>query len=335
MSLSVVILAAGKGTRMRSRLPKVLHPVAGRPMLQHVLHTAHDLDPTVLSVVVSPGDDVRAALDRPAEVVVQSHQRGTGHAVAQAESVLAGRAETVLVLYGDTPLLTAGTLRRLVTAHYAQRSTITLLTTRIADPALRPNGRIVRDSQGGIVGVVEAPEATPEQRDIDECNMGIYAFRDDWLWPSLARVEPSAVKGEIYLTSLIGMAITEGCPVGAVMTDDYQETLGVDTRALLAEAESVMRRRLALYWMERGVTLQNPTDTYIDIDADIGVDTTLLSGAHLLGRTRVGSGCVIGPHVILRNAVLGNDCRVEMAVVEDVAVADGVVIRPFTHLSPQ
>lgn len=333
MSLAVVILAAGKGTRMRSRLPKVLHPVAGRPMLQHVLRTAHALDPARLAVVVGLGDDVRSALDLPADVIVQAEQRGTGHAVAQAEATLVGAGETVLVLYGDTPLLTEATLRRLVDAHHRDGSTITLLTTRIADPALRPNGRVVRDEAGEVAAVVEVAEATPAQRAIDECNMGIYAFDAAWLWPSLARIEPSAVKGEIYLTSLIGMAIAAGRRVGAVTTDDYSETLGVDTRALLAEAETVMRRRLARHWMAAGVTLKDPDGTYIDIDVEIGPDTTLLPGSHLLGRTRVGEGCVIGPNSVLRDAVVGDGCRVEMAVVEAVAVPDGTVIAPFAHLS--
>lgn len=334
MALAVAILAAGKGTRMRSRLPKVLHPVAGRPMLQQVLRTAHALDPTRLAVVVGLGDDVRLALDLPAEIVVQAEQRGTGHAVAQAEHVLVGRAQTVLVLYGDTPLLTARTLRRLVEAHHRDSSTITLLTTRIADPALRPNGRVVRDAAGRVEAVVEMAEATPAQRAIDECNMGIYAFEADWLWPALARVKPSAVKGEIYLTSLIGMAIAERRRVDAVTTDDYSETLGVDTRALLAEAETVMQRRLAQHWMAEGVTMRDPSATYIDIDVEIGPDTTLLPGTHLLGRTRVGEGCVIGPDAVVRDAVVGDGCRIEMAVVEGVAVPAGAAIGPYTHLYP-
>ncbi len=332
MALAVAILAAGKGTRMRSHLPKVLHPVAGRPMLQHVLRTAHALDPTRLAVVVGLGDDVRSALDLPAEIVVQAEQRGTGHAVAQAEATLAGYAETVLVLYGDTPLLTERTLRRLVEAHHRDASTITLLTTRIADPALRPNGRVVRGVAGKVEAVVEMAEATPAQRTIDECNMGIYAFDADWLWPALARVKPSAVKGEIYLTSLIGMAIAEGRGVDAVTTEDYSETLGVDTRALLAEAEAVMQRRLAHQWMAEGVTIRDPSATYIDAGVVIGPDTTLLPGTHLLGQTRVGEGCVIGPNSVVRDAVVGDNCRVEMAVVERVAVPEGVTIGAFTHL---
>lgn len=334
MALAVAILAAGKGTRMRSRLPKVLHPVAGRPMLQHVLRTAHALDPTRLAVVVGLGDDVRSALDLPADIVVQAEQRGTGHAVAQAEVALAGRAQTVLVLYGDTPLLTEGTLRRLVDAHHRVGSTITLLTTRIADPALRPNGRVVRSADGRVEAVVELAEATPAQRNIDECNMGIYAFDAAWLWPALARVEPSAVKGEIYLTSLIGMAIAEGRGVDAVTTEDYSETLGVDTRALLAEAEAVMQRRLAHHWMAEGVTLRDPSATYIDVGVAIGPDTTLLPGTHLLGRTRVGAGCVIGPNSIVRDAVVGDGCRIEMAVVEGVGVPAGMAVGPFAHLHP-
>jgi len=300
-------------------------------MLQHVLHTAAGLEPTALAVVVGLGDDVRAALDRPAEIVVQAEQRGTGHAVAQAEAALAGRAATVLVLYGDTPLLTLATLRRLVDAHQRSDATITLLTTHIADPALRPNGRVVRDTDGRIVGVVEAPEATPEQRAIDECNMGIYAFRDRWLWPALANVPPSQVKGEIYLTALIGMAIAQGFTVDAVKADDYSETLGVDNRALLAESESVLRRRINAHWLSQGVTLTDPATTYIEQDVEIGADTVILPGTHLLGGTRIGAGCQLGPNTIIRDATLGDGCRVEMAVVDGVSLPPGTQVEPFTR----
>ena len=339
MPLSVVILAAGKGTRMKSRLPKVLHPIAGRPMLQHVLHTARQLEPTALAVVVGAGDDVRAALngepDRPRpHVVVQAEQRGTGHAVAVARDAVAGRAETVLVLYGDTPLLTAETLRRLAETHEREGATITLLTTRIADPALRPNGRVVRDAQGAIVGIVEAPEATPEQREIDECNMGIYAFRDDWLWPALERIQPSAVKGEIYLTALIGQAIAAGQRVSSVETADTSETLGVDTRTLLAEAEAVLRRRLARFWQTHGVTIVDPNTTYIDVGVSIGPDTAVFPSTHLQGQTVIGAGCRVGPNAIVRNARLGDGCQVEMAVVDGVEVAAQAVVGPFVHLTP-
>ncbi len=342
MSLAIVVLAAGKGTRMLSRLPKVLHPIAGRPMLQHVLRSAAQLEPTALAVVVGAGDDVRAAVESgdgrertgpDVEIIVQAEQLGTGHAVAQAEAAVAGRAETVLVLYGDTPLLTTATLRRLVDTHHREANTITLLTTLIADPALRPNGRVMRDARGEISGVVEAPEATPEQRAIAECNMGIYAFRDSWLWPALAHVMPSAVKGEIYLTALIGMAIAEGHRVGAVQTDDYSETLGVDTRPLLATAEAVVRRRIVDDWMSRGVTVVDPATTYIHPDVEIGRDTVIYPGTHLLGATRVGAECVLGPNAIVRDATLGDRCRVEMAVVEGVACPADSVVAPFTHLA--
>ncbi|MFN8475022.1 MAG: NTP transferase domain-containing protein [Anaerolineae bacterium] len=343
MSLSVVILAAGKGTRMRSQLPKVLHPVAGRPMLQHVLDTARTLAPSALAVVVGAGDDVRAAVaganadagapSLTVDIVVQERQLGTGHAVSQAESVVAGRADTVLVLYGDTPLLTDATLRRLANAHAASDDAITLLTTHIQNPALRPNGRVVRGPDGAILGVVEAAEATPEQRDIAECNMGIYAFRDAWLWPALKQVQPSAVKGEIYLTALIHMAIAEGLGVGAVSTPDHTETLGVDTRALLAEAEAVMQRRIARQWLDRGVTLIQPHTITIDAGVDIGPDTTVYPNTCLQGRARIGVGCILGPGAVIRDAALGDGCRVEMAVVEGVTLPAATTVAPFTHLS--
>ncbi len=327
---------------MRSQLPKVLHPIAGRPMLQHVLDTARALSPEALAVVVGVGDDVRAAVAASdadvhasvgtVDIVVQAQQLGTGHAVAQAETALAGCADTVLVLYGDTPLITAATLRRLAEAHAASDAAITLLTTHIENPALRPNGRVVRDADGAIVGVVEAPEATPQQRAIAECNMGIYAFRDAWLWPALAHVPPSAVKGEIYLTALIGMAIAEGLTVDAVATPDTTETLGVDTRALLAEAEAVMQRRIARHWLDSGVTLINPDTVTIEASVSIGPDTTIYPHTCLQGRSHIGAGCILGPGAVIRDAVLGDGCRVEMAVVEGMTLLPGAQVAPFTHL---
>lgn len=318
---------------MRSRLPKVLHPVSGRPMLQHVLHTAYALNPAALAVVVGSEDNVRLALDRPADIVAQAQQLGTGHAVLQARAVLEGRADIVLVLYGDTPLLTSETLHRLVETHRQHHATITLLTTRITDPTLRPNGRILRDAAGEIRGIVEAPEATPEQRVINECNMGIYTFQDDWLWPALAEVKPSAVKGEIYLTTLIGMAFDQGRRVSGLLTHDYSETLGVDNRMLLSEAEAVMRRRINRHWQTQGVTLVDPDTTYIESEVQLRPDTIILPGCHLQGQTVVGEGCRIGPHTILRDATVGERCIIEMAVVEGVALEAGQRVHPFTHLS--
>jgi len=333
---AAVILAAGQGTRMKSPLPKVLHPVGGRPILGAILEAASALAPERTIVVVGPRQSEVAAFAaaKGAIPALQDPPHGTGHAAQCALPALEGFKGDVLILYGDTPLLTAATLERLVAAHEREGATITLLTTRIADPALRPNGRVVRSADGRVEAVVELAEATPAQRNIDECNMGIYAFDAAWLWPALARVEPSAVKGEIYLTSLIGMAIAEGRGVDAVTTEDYSETLGVDTRALLAEAEAVMQRRLAHHWMAEGVTLRDPSATYIDVGVAIGPDTTLLPGTHLLGRTRVGAGCVIGPNSIVRDAVVGDGCRIEMAVVEGVGVPAGMAVGPFAHLHP-
>ena len=328
MSLSIVILAAGQGTRMKSQLPKVLHPVAGRPMVKYVLDVATQLDPTSLALVVGYGaQQLRQVLGDEILYVEQLEQLGTGHAVLQARELLAGRAETVLVLYGDTPLITHQTLEAMLAHHTENKAAITLLTFRPGDPT--GYGRILRDETGRVTGIVEHKEATPEQREITEVNSGILCFRDAWLWPHLGGLQPK--HGEYYLTDLVGLAVAEGEPVAA-QAAEATEVMGLDDRVKLARAEALMRQRINEGWMLAGVTLLDPASTYIDASVEVGQDTVVYPNTHLRGATAIGRNCRVGPNTIICDSTVGNGCAIEASVVEGATVEDDVDVGPFAHL---
>jgi bifunctional UDP-N-acetylglucosamine pyrophosphorylase/glucosamine-1-phosphate N-acetyltransferase len=326
--VSIVILAAGQGTRMKSQLPKVLHPLAGRPMVKYVLDVATQLEPTSLALVVGYGaQQLRQALGDEILYVEQSEQLGTGHAVLQARELLAGRAETILVLYGDTPLITRQTLEAMLVHHTENKAAITLLTFRLEDPT--GYGRILRDEAGRVTGIVEQKEATPEQREITEVNSGILCFRDVWLWSYLERLQPK--HGEYYLTDLVELAVAEGEPV-ATKAADATEVMGLDDRVKLARAEALMRQRINEGWMLAGVTLLDPASIFIEVLVEIGQDTVIYPNTHLRGATAIGPNCRIGPNTIICDSTIGNRCVIEASVVEEATVEDDVDVGPFAHL---
>ncbi len=330
MSVSIVILAAGQGTRMKSDRPKVLHPVAGEPMIRHVVAVAKALEPVRLAVVVGHGEEeVRAALGDDVLFVRQPEQLGTGHALAQAREAVAGTADTVMALYGDTPLLTLELLRRLLDRHHAVQPALTLLTTHLDDPY--GYGRILRDEDGRVMAIVEEVDASPEQRRITEINTGLYCFDDRWVWDRLECL-PLSPKGEYYLTDVVALALEQGARVEAVTTDDPFPVLGINTRAQLAQAEAIMRQRIRERWMDAGVTLMDPASAWIDAGVTIGQDTVILPNTFLQGETRVGRECVIGPNTLIRDSTLGDRCQVRFSVVEEAVLEDDVDVGPFGHL---
>jgi len=331
LNLTIAVLAAGKGTRMKSDLPKVLHPVAGRPMVQYVVDTARALHPRALVLVIGEGADlVRHTVGEGVTYVTQNEQLGTGHAVQQAEPFVAGRGETVLVLYGDTPLVRPETLQQMLAHHQAEGATVTLLTFRPASPA--GYGRIVREAgTGRVLAIVEHDEATAEQRSIGEVNSGILCFEDAWLWPHLAQVERRP-DGELYLTDLIAMAGDEDQPVGALQLAEPLEVIGVDHRLKLAQAEAEMRRRINRALMLGGVTLIDPGTTYVEAGVEIGADTVVWPNTLLQGQTRIGRRCTIGPGSVIRDSTIGDDCQVELSVVEQAVMEAGSDVGPFGHL---
>src|SRR5512143_1643337 len=274
MRYAVVILAAGQGTRLKSDLPKVLHRLAGRLLIDYALEAARAVSSEAPVVVVGHGAEaVRAAAGDRARCVLQAEQLGTAHAVRQAEAELRGRCEAVLVIYGDMPLLRADTLRALAETQ-ALNSTGPLTLATAEAPQLKDFGRVVRDSTGEVRAVVEAAQATPEERALTEMNVGAYCFDAEWLWDALPQL-PLSPKGEYYLTDVVALAVRGGGRVAAVRLDDPAEALGVNTRAHLAEAEARLRERINAHWMAEGVSLVDPATTYIEPTVQIGADTCI------------------------------------------------------------
>ena len=331
MKLAVVILAAGQGTRMRSRLTKVLHPLGGRPLVTYTVETARALTDTRPVMVIGHGSEALQETVGDAVVfVVQAEQRGTGHAVLLAREVLQGRADLVLVTYADMPLLTVETLRRLVERQQANAGPITMLALLHENP--RGFGRVIRDEDGAVTQVVEEAVATPEQLAIRELNAGVYCFDADWLWSHVDRIPLSLPKREYYLPDLIGMAVAEGRRVEAIVTEDADETLGINTRVHLAEAEAALRRRINHDWMLAGVTIADPATTYIEPGVTIGADTTIRPNTHLRGETTIGEGCDIGPNTIIVDCQIGDRCRALNSVLEQAVMEDDSDVGPFGHL---
>jgi bifunctional UDP-N-acetylglucosamine pyrophosphorylase/glucosamine-1-phosphate N-acetyltransferase len=330
MNVSVVILAAGQGTRMKSDLPKVLHPVAGEPMVAHAVEAALEVSEVKPVLVVGVGaDQVRATLGQRVRYVTQRQQLGTGHAVLQAKSLLDGQSDLVLVTYADMPLLRSETLKRLVEHQRQSGATITMLTV-VQDDA-RGFGRVLRDAAGAVMAVVEEADATPEQLAIRELNTGTYCFDASWLWSRLDQI-PLSAKGEYYLTDLLGMAVAEGGKVETLTAHDPSEVLGVNTRVHLAEVEAAMRRRINEKWMLNGVTIVDPATTYVEAGVTLGVDTVVYPNTYIEGETHIGAECRIGPNTIIRDSTLGDRCVVFASVLEGSTLEDEVDVGPFGHL---
>ena len=330
MKITPILLAAGLGTRMRSRLPKVLHPVCGLPMLAHSLAAVRQVSTETPVVVIGHGAEaVRTWLGLDARCVLQDPPLGTGHAVLQAESILAEKTDLVLVTYADMPLLRPETLQQLVETQSKNPGPLTLLTVIAPDP--RGFGRVVRDTQGRIQSIVEEAAASPEQLSLHELNVGAYCFRAAWLWEALHRL-PVSKKGEYYLTDTVAFAIQSGQVVESILCTDLYETIGINTRLHLAEADAAMRSRINTSYMLAGVTILDPASTYIHAGVTIGQDTTILPNTYLEGKTTIGENCVIGPETVIRDTTVGSDCKVVKSVLESAVVEEHVDMGPFAHL---
>ena len=329
--LNAVILAAGFGKRMQSTLPKVLHPLAGVPMLEHSLRAVADVTDALPVVVIGHGaEQVRQAVGDKARFVLQEQQLGTAHALQMAEPLLAGQPGSVLVTTGDMPLLTSATFKRLIELQQASSGPFSMLSVVLPDP--HGFGRVVRGSDGSVHAIVEEAQATPEILAIRELNASVYCFDNAWLWDALRLIRLSP-KGEYYLTDVVGVAVQQGLTVQALIADDPQEALGINTREHLAEAAAVLRQRINSRWMLAGVSMVDPANTYIDIDVSIGRETVLMPGSHLYGKTVIGDGCQLGPDVKIINSSLGAGCQASFCVIEDSLLPDGTILAPFSHVS--
>ncbi|NPV08047.1 MAG: bifunctional UDP-N-acetylglucosamine diphosphorylase/glucosamine-1-phosphate N-acetyltransferase GlmU [Anaerolineae bacterium] len=332
MELSVLILAAGKSTRFRSRTSKVLHPLAGRPMILYSVDAAQTFSPYPPTLVVGDNElQLRALLGDRVRYVRQDQPLGTGHAVLQAREALQGEGDAVLVSFGDMPLLRRETLEAVVDRYRQLRPTISMLTVVSEDSMAY--GRVIRDASGGVVAVVEEAVASPEQLAIKELNCSVYCFDAAWLWDNLPFLQPSP-KGELYLTDMVGMAVAQGRRVEPVVTYDADEVLGPNNRVQLAQAERVLRRRINEELMLSGVTLLDPNTTYVDHGVKVGQDTTIWPNTFLSGQTTVGEDCHIGPNTFVRDCHIADRCTVRASFVEGARIAEDCSIGPFARIRP-
>ncbi|MGH8773960.1 MAG: bifunctional UDP-N-acetylglucosamine diphosphorylase/glucosamine-1-phosphate N-acetyltransferase GlmU [Jiangellaceae bacterium] len=333
---AVLVLAAGEGTRMKSSTPKVLHELGGRTLVGHAVAAAAALTPEHLVVVVGHGrDDVTAHLAATAPHVttaVQDQQRGTGHAVGCALETLPLLDGVVVVTYGDVPLLSGDTLRELVDRHVADGNAVTVLTAELDDPT--GYGRIIRDADGGVLGIVEQKDASDDVQTIHEINSGIYAFDAAVLRDGLARLTTDNAQGELYLTDLVEIARADGHRVGTVQTSDTWQTEGVNDRVQLAALGAELNRRVLERWMRAGVTVVDPATTWVDVTVELGSDVTLRPGIQLHGATQVGDGAEVGPDTTLRDVSVGAGATVIRSHGSGAVIGDSASVGPFASLRP-
>lgn len=331
MKVTAILLAAGQGTRMKSNLPKVLHTVAGKPLIWHALEAISKSTTEKPIVVVGHGaDEVTKYLGDSAQTVLQEPQLGTGHAVMQAEALLKGKTDLIVVCYSDMPLLRGETLQALVETQKNNKGPISMLTVHADDP--RGFGRIIRKADGTVDAIVEEYVATPDQLQVKELNVGGYCFDANWLWDALHRIPKNPKKGEYYLTDTVELASKAGLPVQATVMGDVEETIGINTRVHLADAEIAMRRRINQGYMLNGVTMIDPATVYIEAGVNIGKDTVIMPNTYLHGNTEIGEGNVIGPNTIIHDSKIGNHCKVLASVLEGALLDDHVDMGPFARL---
>ena len=334
--LTVIVLAAGGGTRMKSKTMKVLHEVGGRTMIGHVLSAVQEMGPQrVVAVVGHQREQVAPhiqALLPDVVLAVQEKQDGTGHAVHVAVEACGLTSGTVLVATGDTPLLRGESLRAFVAEHEAAERAVSILSGVVPDP--HGYGRIVRNHEGDVLEIVEERDATPEQREISEISSGILAFEAGFLLGALPRIGNDNAKGEYYLTDSVRIAQDDGLTVGAYPIDDVSETEGANDRAQLAALGRQLNRRIVTLWMQDGVTVMDPETTWIDADVVLAPDVTILPGTQLLGATVVAEDAVVGPDTTLKDCEIGAGSRVVRTHGELAVVAEGATVGPFAYLRP-
>ena len=328
-----IVLAAGQGTRMKSNLYKVLHPVCGKPMVEHVIDHIHGLGANRIVTIVGHGAElVEETLGEKSEYALQAQQLGTAHAVQQAEKLIGDLDGTTIVVCGDTPLIRSETMEALIAHHNETGAKATILTAIADNPT--GYGRIIRGADGQVLRNVEQKDATVEEQKVTEINTGTYCFDNRALFDTLKKVKNDNAQGEYYLPDVVGILQSEQALVSAYVTDDFSETLGVNDRVVLAEAESVMRRRIAEKHMRNGVTIINPDSTYISAAAEIGRDTLLQPGTMIEGHTVIGENCTIGPNSQIVDSQIGDGTTVHSSVVLSSTIGSTTTVGPFAHIRP-
>ena len=331
--METIILAAGKGTRMKSKLPKVLHKVGGKPMLQHVIDAAKSAGSTREVVVIGAGAELVKQNFSDVEFVMQTEQLGTGHAVLCTKENFANSTGNVMILCGDTPLFTGELLKNLIDAHEKFNAAATVLTAIMPDP--KGYGRIIRADSVDFEKIVEDKDATPEQKKIREVNAGIYCFNVQKLFAALEQVTNDNSQGEYYLPDVLEILRAEGGRICAVVAEDYKQTLGINSRIQLAEADKILRQRKNCELMLSGVTIIDPATTYIDFDVEIGQDTIIYPNTFLEGKTKIGENCAIGPNVRFTDMIIGNNVTAQFSYCHEAEIADGVTFGPYVHVRPK
>jgi bifunctional UDP-N-acetylglucosamine pyrophosphorylase/glucosamine-1-phosphate N-acetyltransferase len=333
MQILSIVLAAGQGKRMKSKLYKVLHPVCGKPMVGHVMDVLEKIQVTRTVVIVGHGAEaVSSYLGDRAEYVLQAQQLGTGHAVLQASELIRNEEGTTIVICGDTPLVKEETLAQMIEMHEAKQAAVTILTAELANP--NGYGRIIRNAQGEVSGIVEQKDCSEAEGRLREINSGTYLFDNQSLFQALAKVKNDNAQQEYYLTDVIGILHEEGKLVLGFCTDDEAEVIGVNDRIALSEAERYMRERIVRTHMLNGVTFIDPAHTYIDEEVIIGSDTVILPGCIMRGSTRIGEECIIGPYTEINHSQLGDRVSVKQSVLANAVVGQESSIGPFAYLRP-
>lgn len=326
-----VILAAGKGTRMKSDLPKVLHPLLGKPMVSFVIEACQKAGSTRTILVIGHGAElVREKFGDTVEYAEQTEQLGTGHALMMAAPNLKDVKGDLLVLAGDTPFLTGEILQELIDKQKATGAAATMLTA-IMDPA-GAYGRIVRDAGGRISKIVEARDCIPEQLELTEVNTSHYCFDAEKVLPLLDQLGTDNDQGEYYLTDIIHLLVARNETVESITSDDPNVLMGINNRLHLAEANEILRKQLVEKWCLEGVSIIDPTSVHLEPDVEIGTDTVIFPGTMLTGRTKIGNGCTIGPNVRIQDSKIGETCFIEFSVIENLDIEAGRRIGPFAYL---
>lgn len=333
MTRIAIVLAAGQGKRMKSKLYKVLHPVCGTPMVSHVLRSVKQAACERAVVIVGHGAEaVRAHLGDAAEYALQAEQLGTGHAVLQVKDQLGGIDGTAVIVCGDTPLVTSESLQAMIALHEREGAAATVMTADMESPT--GYGRVIRGEGGEVLRIVEQKDCSPEEAAVREINTGTYCFDNRKLFAALAQVTNQNAQGEYYLTDVIGILQKQGERVSAYKTADPAEAIGVNDRIALAEAEKLMRRRIAKAHMTGGVTIIDPENTYIEAEVTIGADTVLYPGTVLRGRTVIGEDCVIGPSAELKDTTVGSGTTIRQSTTDQAEIGESCSIGPFAYLRP-